>query len=218
MLDAGKYDVTVTTGPGTDTERQEAADQTGKVIQAAPELMGVIGDIFFRNQDNAGADETAERLKRWINLRTPGLIEDDKKKQEIPPQVQQQLTQQGQMLEQLTQQLQVTTEEIKTRKFELDSKERIEFARLELQREELQANILLEHEKMGSKEAMVLLEQRLNILSGEIDAQRAVDAQARQHDHEASQAELAAQQQQQLAAQQQQQQPAEETGEMPQAA
>lgn len=59
----GKYDVTVTTGPSYSTKRQEAADNMTQLVQAAPQLMPLIGDIVIRNMDWPGADQIADRLK-----------------------------------------------------------------------------------------------------------------------------------------------------------
>jgi hypothetical protein len=174
MLTAGKYDVTVSIGASYTTKRQEAADQTARVIQAAPQLMGVIGDVFFRNSDTAGADELADRVKKWINMQSPGLIEDDKKQAEIPPQVQTYLKQLEQQHQQLAQELDTLTEEVRTKKFELDSKERIEQMRLQLERERLNAEILLAHEKMGSQEAIVQLQAQLELIQAQITRQEAL--------------------------------------------
>jgi hypothetical protein len=190
MLDAGKYDVTVEIGPATSTKRQEAAEQTGQVISAAPELMGVIGDIFFRNSDHAGSSELADRMKKFIQVSKPGLIEEEKQAAEVPPQVQQQLQQSGQMIDQLTEKLNTLSEEIRTKRFELESRERIEQAKIELERERLNADILLKHEEMGSKEAIVQLQEQLAILREEINAARAAE-QAEQQAEQQPQTEIA---------------------------
>jgi hypothetical protein len=218
LLDAGTYDVTVEVGPSHSTQRQEAAEQTAAVIQAAPQLMAVIGDILFRNSDNPAAGETAERLKKWISMQSPGLIEDDQaKKQPLPPQVQMQLQHSGQMIDQLTQQLNALTETVKTKKLELDSRERIEVARIGFEREKLEAQVLLQHEAMGSKEAIVRLQEELNLIRGQIErahqvelgdqqAQYAAAAQSSDQAHQVQQQQLGHQQnleQQQAAAEQQ---------------
>jgi hypothetical protein len=187
LLDAGQYDVTVVVGATTETARKEALEQTSQVIQAAPQLMAVIGDILFRNSDNPAAGETADRMKRWINLQMPGLIEDDeqKKQPQIPPQVQMQLQQSGQMIDQLTQQLQIITEEIKTKKLELDSRERIEQSRLEWEKQKFDGQMELELAKIGSQEAVVQLREELNILRAQWQAKQ----QAEQWERETAAAE-----------------------------
>lgn len=174
ILDAGTYDVSVEIGPATSTKRREAAEQTGRIITAAPEMMGVMGDIYFRNADFAGAREVAERVKKWIQLSKPGLV-DDKNAGPDAAELQAKLEQTGQALEQVTQQLNIVSEEMKGRKLEIDSKERIEMEKLEFQRQELQAKMLLEEAKLGSQEAIVRLEQELGLIRQQLDAARAAE-------------------------------------------
>src|SRR5262249_32837836 len=147
----------------------------------APQLMAVIGDILFRNSDNPAASETADRMKKWINLQMPGLIDDDRQqKPQIPPQLQAQLQQSGQMIDQLTQQVNVMGDEIKSKRFELDSRERIEQMRIDFEREKLQAQVLLKNEELGSKEAITQLQQQLSILQNQINMGAQQEAAARQ--------------------------------------
>jgi hypothetical protein len=61
-LTAGKYDLTVTTGPSFTTRREEAANQMIELIRAYPAAAPVIGDLLARNLDWPGADEIAQRL------------------------------------------------------------------------------------------------------------------------------------------------------------
>lgn len=75
--DAGKYHEIVTMERGFSSKRMETFDMMSSVIQAQPDLMGVVGDIFFKNSDAAGSDVMADRIKRFIQMSHPGLIEDD---------------------------------------------------------------------------------------------------------------------------------------------
>lgn len=75
--EAAKYDVIVTMGRAFSTKRMETFDMMTSVLQAQPDLMGVIGDIFFQNSDTAGNDVMAKRIKRFIQMNHPGLIEDE---------------------------------------------------------------------------------------------------------------------------------------------
>jgi len=96
-LTAGKYDLTVTTGPSFTTRREEAAFQMTEFIRAFPAAAPVIGDILAMNLDWPGADEIADRL-RSINpaLQNKGL----------PPEVQQMIQQGQQAIQELTQKVQ----------------------------------------------------------------------------------------------------------------
>jgi len=46
----------------------------GQLLSGNPELWGVIGDLFVKNQDWPGAEEMSQRLRKTIN---PKLLEDD---------------------------------------------------------------------------------------------------------------------------------------------
>lgn len=84
-LTAGKYDLTVTTGPSFTTRREEAAAQMTEMIRALPASAPVLGKHLAKNLDWPGADEIAEEL----DALSP------KPQQPLPPQVQQ-MMQQGQ--------------------------------------------------------------------------------------------------------------------------
>jgi hypothetical protein len=75
---AGKFDYAVTTGPSFATQRQEAAEFYTGLSQTDPTLMAVAGDLIIKSHDYPMADAIAER-----------------KKMMLPPQIQQQLAQQG---------------------------------------------------------------------------------------------------------------------------
>lgn len=62
-LTAGKYDLTVTSGPSYTTRREEAAAQMTEMVRAFPAAAARIGDLIAKNLDWPGADEIAERLK-----------------------------------------------------------------------------------------------------------------------------------------------------------
>jgi hypothetical protein len=70
----GRYDVTVSVGPGFASKRQEAADLMAQVLQGNKELMAVMGDLYFKMLDVPGAEEIAERLKKTL---PPGLAESE---------------------------------------------------------------------------------------------------------------------------------------------
>lgn len=65
-LSRGKYDLTVETGPGYTTKREESAAQMMELIQAVPQAAPIIGDLLVKNLDWPGADEIADRLKTLL--------------------------------------------------------------------------------------------------------------------------------------------------------
>jgi hypothetical protein len=112
-LTAGKYDLTVTSGPSFTTRREEAAMQMTEFVRAFPAAAPVIGDILAMNLDWPGADEIAERLKS-INpaLQNKGL----------PPEVQQMIQQGQQAIQELTQKVQALEADKSIDKFNADTK------------------------------------------------------------------------------------------------
>jgi hypothetical protein len=104
----GEYDVVMDTGPGYNSKRIEAVEAMGPLM-AQPEIMKVIGDLYFRNSDFPGSEVIADRLAAMNPL---AKIDD---KSPIPPQVQMKMKQDEQTIQQLQQQLQQAGIIIKTR-------------------------------------------------------------------------------------------------------
>jgi hypothetical protein len=152
-LSVGEYDVVIETGPSYATRRQEAAKSMETVLKSYPQLMSIMGDLFFKNLDWPGATEMSERIKKTMN---PSIL-DDGKGNVSPEQLKAQVGQQNQMIQQLSQALTAAQEEIKTKKLELSSKERIKQA-------ELQVDIEKELFKGGNANAQFQLEQTLKSL------------------------------------------------------
>lgn len=62
----GRYDVRVVVGPSYATKAEEGAQRLSEVVQAAPELLQVVGDLLFKHMDIPGADELSERMKALL--------------------------------------------------------------------------------------------------------------------------------------------------------
>ncbi len=120
-LSAGKYDVAIVVGPSFTTKRQEAADAMMSLVQAAPNIAQQAPDIIVKAMDFPLHNELADRLKKFL---PPGIADEDDK-QDIPAPVQAQLTQQMQMIEQMTQTLNQLQDEKDAKLLDLSSKERI---------------------------------------------------------------------------------------------
>jgi hypothetical protein len=151
-LDAGKYDVTVDTGPSFQTKRQEATASMLELSKTAPQMMQVAPDLIMKGMDFPGATELADRFKKTI---PPNLLDDPKNQQSsVPPQAQQQMTQMGQMIDALTKQLHEAHDVIDNKRVELESRERIEMAKLE-------TTATIELAKLESKESLNMLAHQI---------------------------------------------------------
>jgi hypothetical protein len=162
-LGAGRYDVTVSSGPSFETKRQEAVESMMALVQSYPPLMQVAGDLLVKNMDWNQSQEIADRIKRTL---PPNLQDDGKDQQQLPPQAQAQMQKMGQTIEALTKELQSRTQQMETKQAELDSKERIEKMKLE-------AQINIERMKLGSVQAETLLNYEVSRIENELDRQHA---------------------------------------------
>lgn len=90
-LGAGRYDLTVRSGPSFTSRREEAASQMIELIRAYPPAAPVMGDLLAKNLDWPGADQIAQRLGALLPPQLRGA----------PPEVQQAKTQIAQMAQAL---------------------------------------------------------------------------------------------------------------------
>ncbi len=117
-LTKGSYDVRVVTGASYTTLRQESVAALQAIFQASPELMNVMGDLYFKYSDFAGANAMANRMKKVVDPKF--LDEEDRQEQDvIDPEKQQMaaIIQEGQAA------LQQMTQEIEALKGQLQNKQ-----------------------------------------------------------------------------------------------
>lgn len=161
-LGIGKYDVSVDTGPNFETKRQEAVASQVDMARANPKIMDVAGDIIVGNMDWPGAKDISQRLKKTL---PPGIADDKGQQNQIPPETQAQIQQMNQMIEQLTHKLNEAHDESNPaalKRMELESRERIEMAKLKVQTEIALAQI-------GSKDSQVLLQHEIAGIKHRLD-------------------------------------------------
>lgn len=84
-ISAGRFDVTIKTGPSYQTQRMEAAESLMQFVQAMPSAGGVIMDLIAKNMDWPGASDIAERLRKIL---PPGILSKQEMEEEgiEPPQ------------------------------------------------------------------------------------------------------------------------------------
>jgi hypothetical protein len=137
-LAAGKYDLTVSSGPSFTTRREEAALQMESFIQKVPQAAPLIGDLYAEALDWPLADRIGDRLK----LLLPPQLQGDPGAgaaggggpspggPAIPPEAQQQMqqgmqliAQQGRQLQEAQQRIQALEQAAQLKARELDLKE-----------------------------------------------------------------------------------------------
>lgn len=104
----GHYDVRVKPGPSFSSLRMESAEALGQLLQHAPDLMPVLGDVWVKMQDWPEADKVAQRLKAMLPPELKALEEPEEGEDPTVQIAQQnaQMTQQIQAMEQAGMKLQ----------------------------------------------------------------------------------------------------------------
>jgi hypothetical protein len=137
-LARGRYGVNVTIGKSWQSRLQQGADEIGQILQAAPQLMPLIGPTYFRFRDFPGAKEIADLLKKMREKQFPGLEPGDEQQGPTPEQAQA-LGQENQMLKQQLQQAaqMLQQEQAKQQamlaKAQMDNQTRLEIERIKAQ-------------------------------------------------------------------------------------
>jgi len=94
-ITAGRYTVSVSTGPSYKTKRQESADSMMGLATAMPNILALASDLIVEAQDWPDADKIAARIR---NTLPPGILSED----EVTPAIAQKM-QQGQQQQQIEQ-------------------------------------------------------------------------------------------------------------------
>jgi hypothetical protein len=170
-LAAGKYDLTVTTGPSFTTRREEAAMQMTEMIRAFPQSAVVIGPELAKNLDWPGADKIAEKLE--------GMSQP-----QIPPEVQKQIEQGQQELAQLKEENQQLKADQATEMAKLEGQKQLDAAKIQAQRESDQAKLqsaeAISIMEIQSKERLAEIEiaadAKINAMKANAAAQNAAEA------------------------------------------
>jgi portal protein len=128
LRNGARYGVEIEVGTSFKTRLQEADEATTRIVEVAPELVSIIGDLLFENKDFPGAKDIADRMMRMIRAQHPELFED----QDGGPE---QIAAKAKALEaqvnQLGQQLKQAMQALETDKVKEDAKVQIEMLKAE---------------------------------------------------------------------------------------
>lgn len=183
-LSVGTYDVTVSVGPNYQTKRQEAVASIMALIQAAPQIITLVGDLLVGNMDWNQAPEIAKRLKLWVMQQNPWLAQQEGDTPEIQAQkAQAQLAALQQVHGQVVEALQNAQNIIQAKQVEQQGKKAIE---------ELKINAEMTLGKW--KLLMPAIVAEINTKAQDETARREIDAdllqQIRQQVHEGAMAAM----------------------------
>jgi len=174
-----KMSYVVTMGQAFDSKRMESFDTMQTVLQSAPDLIHVIGDVFFRNSDLAGADQIAERLHKML----PPQLQDDAQNQ-LPPQAQAAVAQAQQQVQGMQAELQ---------KLAMEKMGKIQEHQGKMQQIQLQAQADMQLEKLKLENQLAVAEINTKAQSA-LQRQQFIEDLWNQFHGNAHEAGLAAQQ------------------------
>ena len=184
-----KMSYVVSMGTAYDAKRSESFNTMQQLVQTAPNLLPMFGDVLFKNSDMAGADIVAERFKKML---PPNLQADEDGQQQVPPQAQAMMQQQHQQMQALNAACQHYEAQIKQLEFEkaakvVDNQAKADIRKMELEVDLAKAEITTKAQSVNEREAFVR-DVALQVMSMAHD--RGMAAQ------DAAQSQMAQQQQQ----------------------
>lgn len=192
-LTKGKYSISVAVGKSFQTRLQEGATEIGQILQAAPQLMPIIGPTYFRFRDFPGAKEIADLLKKVREKQFPGL-EGNEGQPPQPEQLMAQMEQMGQQMQMMQQQLQGAVQSLETEqakqqaqilKAQLDAQTRMAQAQLEADTK-LRISAADNETKLALAGMESKLEALLTLLKMEGEREKIEEAQEKEDEREAS--------------------------------
>jgi hypothetical protein len=154
-LTAGKYDLTVTTGPSFTTRREEAAMHMTEILRAFPQGAPIIAPLLAKNLDWPGADEMAEKFEALSSG-------------QLPPEIQQQIEAGKQELQRLTEENQQLKMDQQAEQAKLQHQMQADMAKLQMQEQ-------IDQQKLQSAERLKMMElqsdEKIALIKIEADAQ-----------------------------------------------
>jgi hypothetical protein len=155
-LSAGKYDITVKSGPSFTSRREEAATQLTEALRSVPQAAPMLVPEIFKNLDLPGADEIGAKLEALAPKPQTGPPPEMMKQMEQAKEAFGKLNQEKQGLEQQVQQLNAKSQAAEmdrsgdAAQMELDrEKQHIEAFRAETERTKVLSDIRLQWAKLG---------------------------------------------------------------------
>jgi hypothetical protein len=188
---SASHGLTVSVGQSYQSQRDEASQFAETLTKLDPEIFRAIAPLVVKLKNLGPVGDEIMKLLEF--LQPPDIRAMKNGQQPIPPEVQQQMAQMQQALGLAQQQIQQLLQELDTKKYEIDSKERIEAMKGELKKLEILTNKAIEEMKIRAG----LLETHEQLTSAEElhQSETQAEVQIQQLTHEQN---LEAQEQQQL--------------------
>lgn len=170
-LNAGKYDLTVQTGPSFTTRREEAAASMTELIRAFPQAAPIIGPELAKNLDWPGAEKIAEKMEAMSQG-------------QIPPEVQKAIEDGKQQIAKLTEENQQLKMDQSANMAKVQAETQGDMQKLAVQKQideqKLRADEQIELLKIQSAERIAMMkiesEAKINAMRAQMTAQNAAEA------------------------------------------
>lgn len=154
LTKAARYDVTIGTGPTYAAKRDQQKDAMLQLAPSMPVLVARAPDKILEYFDFP--KDIVDRV------RPPDVVQQQDGETPLPPQAQAMISQQSQLVQQLTQRVNELTEDLKTQRLKLESTERVNL------RHDLK-DLAVADLKTGSDQAIQTMQQRFSVLEGMLD-------------------------------------------------
>lgn len=185
-LNKGKYGVSVDIGKAYQTRMQEGEQFMTEIIGAFPQIMEFAGDLAFQFRDEPGAKEIAERFKKVISGKFPGLLDDKNAGSAEAAQAENQALKQ--QLSEIGQQFQGAVDYIKTEQAKQSAQVSIAQAKsqadMEIARMNNAAKVLIARINSANDLANAEAEMKEELLATGLKIQAEAEKQAVEHQHE----------------------------------
>jgi len=119
------FNVIVRMSPSVEARRVQEAAMLGDLLSHQPQLMTVLGDLFFKNLDGPGHLEMAERIKVILDPHIQQMLASKQQGAAIPPAVQAQMMQLSQRVQEAEKVMAAQAQELATRQGEQQTKVQI---------------------------------------------------------------------------------------------
>ena len=182
-LSKGRYAVSVSIGKSFQTRLQQGQQVLGEMLPNLPPEFQVLAlPTFMRFQDTPGAKELGDLLAKYRDSKFPGLVE-GKDGMPSPEQLQGQIQAMQQKGQEMSQQLQMAIQEIKTDQAKQQAT--LEKAKIDAQKE-----LELQRMKDATAIAVAQINAQAKVGMAATEDENEALATGLQHAHEAEQAEL----------------------------
>lgn len=167
-LQEGEYGVSISAGPNYATKKSQALEQIIKLVGSDPAVLPFIQDILVGEMDFNNAKAIQNRLRKVLAKNAPYVLENEQM-DDIPPQAQAAIAQQGQMIEQLAQELQLTHEALAQAQAQIVTKQIDHQHTMEEIRAKLEADLMLEKAKAEREQQTLNTELQHDALKTKMD-------------------------------------------------